>query len=113
MHARVINFIVWIPHVKKLCHVVFIPHSDSDGMLWYTFSCLFLRPCSPFLIDNLSIVIRERISSDFVYTLLLGREFHRILCTHCYRGENFFRFCVHIVIGDECYGIVNGHNHDA
>ena len=38
-------------------------------------------PCSPFPIDNLSIYSR-----------------------------NFFKFCIHIVIGDEWYGIVNGQN---
>ena len=40
-----------------------------------------VRPCSPFLIDNLSIYSR-----------------------------NFFKFCIHIVIGDEWCGIVNGQN---
>ena len=40
-----------------------------------------VRPCSPFPIDNLSICSR-----------------------------NFFKFCIHIVIGDEWYGIVNGQN---
>ena len=40
-----------------------------------------VRPCSPFRIDNLSIYSR-----------------------------NFFKFCIHIVIGDEWYGIVNGQN---
>ena len=42
---------------------------------------LSIRPCSPFPIDNLSIYSR-----------------------------NFFKFCIHIVIGDEWYGIVNGQN---
>ena len=42
---------------------------------------LSVRPCSSFLIDNLSIYSR-----------------------------NFFKFCIHIVIGDEWYGIVNGQN---
>ena len=42
---------------------------------------LSVRPCSPFPIDNLSIYSR-----------------------------NFFKFCIHIVIGDEWYGIVNGQN---
>ena len=41
----------------------------------------FIRPCSLFLIDNLSIY-----------------------------AQNFFKFCIHIVIGDEWYGIVNGQN---
>ena len=56
------------------------PHF-SVGVLFYTFRCLSVRPCSPFLIDNLSIYSR-----------------------------NFFKFCIHIVIGDEWYGIVNGQN---
>ena len=25
-------------------------------------------------------------------------------------SQNFFKFCIHIVIGDEWYGIVNGQN---
>ena len=25
-------------------------------------------------------------------------------------AQNFFKFCIHIVIGDEWYGIVNGKN---
>ena len=40
-----------------------------------------VRPSAPFPIDNLSIYSR-----------------------------NFFKFCIHIVIGDEWYGIVNGQN---
>ena len=40
-----------------------------------------VRPCSPFPIDNLSIY-----------------------------SQNFFKFCIHIVIGDEWCGIVNGQN---
>ena len=40
-----------------------------------------VRPSAPFPIDNLSIYSR-----------------------------NFFKFCIHIVIGDEWYGIVNGPN---
>ena len=40
-----------------------------------------VRPCSPFPIDNLGIYSR-----------------------------NFFKFCIHIVIDDEWYGIVNGQN---
>ena len=43
--------------------------------------CPSVRPSSPFPIDNLSIYSR-----------------------------NFFKFCIHIVIGDEWYGIVNGQN---
>ena len=29
---------------------------------------------------------------------------------HHFRSRNFFKFCIHIVIGDEWYGIVNGQN---
>ena len=43
--------------------------------------CPSVRPCSPFPIDNLSIY-----------------------------SQNIFKFCMHIVIGDEWYGIVNGQN---
>ena len=43
--------------------------------------CPSVRPAAPFPIDNLSIYSR-----------------------------NFFKFCIHIVIGDEWYGIVNGQN---
>ena len=43
--------------------------------------CPSVRPCSPYPIDNLSIYSR-----------------------------NFFKFCIHIVIGDEWYGIVNWQN---
>ena len=41
----------------------------------------FIGPCSLFPIDILSIY-----------------------------AQNFFKFCIHIVIGDEWYGIVNGQN---
>ena len=41
----------------------------------------FIRPCSLFSTDNLSIY-----------------------------AQNIFKFCIHIVIGDEWYGIVNGQN---
>ena len=61
------------------------PPHFSVGVLCYTFRCLSvrrsIRPCSPFPIDNLSIYSR-----------------------------NFLKFCIHIVIGDEWYGIVNGQN---
>ena len=42
---------------------------------------LSIRPSTPFPIDNLSICL-----------------------------WNFFKFCIHIVIGDEWYGIVDGRN---
>ena len=59
----------------------YTPPHFSVGVLCYTFRCLSVRPCSPFPINNLSIYSR-----------------------------NFFKFCIHIVIGDEWYGIVNGQN---
>ena len=59
----------------------YTPPLKCGGVLCYTFRCLSIRPCSPFPIDNLSIYSR-----------------------------NFFKFCIHIVIGDEWYGIVNGQN---
>ena len=59
----------------------YTPPHFSVGVLCYTFQCLSVRLCSPFPIDNLSIYSR-----------------------------NFFKFCIHIVIGDEWYGIVNGQN---
>ena len=59
----------------------YTPPHFSGEVLCYTLRCLSVRPCSSFPIDNLSIYSR-----------------------------NFFKFCIHIVIGDEWYGIVNGHN---
>ena len=44
---------------------------------WFWPVVHFIRPCSLFPIDNLSIY-----------------------------AQNFFKFCIHIVIGDEWYGIV-------
>ena len=68
-------------------YVVFIPrHTLVAGYYVIPFGVCpsvrpSVRPCSPFPIDNLSIYSR-----------------------------NFFKFCIHIVIGDEWYGIVNGQN---
>ena len=63
----------------------YTPPHFSVGVLCYTLWCLSVcpsvHPCSPFPIDNLSIYSRI-----------------------------FFKFCLHIVIGDEWYGIVNGQN---
>ena len=67
----------------------YTPPLKCGEVLCYTLRCLFVcpsvrpsvRPCSPFPIDNLSIY-----------------------------SWNFFKFCIHIVIGDEWYGIVNGQN---
>ena len=68
--------------LSKLClYGCYTPPHFSVGVLCYTLRCLSVRPCSPFPIDNLSIYSR-----------------------------NFFKFCIHIVIGDEWYGIVNGQN---
>ena len=59
----------------------YTPRLKCGGVLCHTFRCLSVRPCSPFPIDNLSIY-----------------------------SQNFFKFCIHIVFGDEWYGIVNGQN---
>ena len=59
----------------------YTPPLKCGEVLCYTFRCLSVRPCSPFPIDNLSIYSRI-----------------------------FFKFCIHIVIGNEWYGIVNGQN---
>ena len=63
----------------------YTPPLKCGEVLCYTFRCLSVcpsvRPSAPFPIDNLSIYPR-----------------------------NFFKFCIHIVIGDEWYGIVNGQN---
>ena len=66
--------------VQPACGFYTPPHF-SVGVLCYTFRCPSVRPCSPFRIDNWSIYSR-----------------------------NFFKFCIHIVIGDEWNGIVNGQN---
>ena len=62
---------------------IFIPcHTLVSGYYVIPFGVYpSVRPCSPFPIDNLSIYSR-----------------------------NFFKFCIHIVIGNEWYGIVNGQN---
>ena len=65
----------------SLFKIFHTPPHFSVGELCYTFRCLSVRPCSPFPIDNLSIYSR-----------------------------NFFKFCIHFVIGDEWNGIVNGQN---
>ena len=63
----------------------YTPPLKCGEVLCYTLRCLSVcpsvRPCSPFPIDNLSIYSRI-----------------------------FFKFCIHIVIGHEWYGIVNGQN---
>ena len=63
---------------------IFIPrHKVWRGIMLYPSVSvrLSVRPSTPFPIDNLSIYSR-----------------------------NFFKFCIHIVNGDEWYGIVNGQN---
>ena len=85
-------------HSRQSLSVSFYtPPLKCGEVLCYTLRCLSVcpsvrpsvcpsvrpsvRPCSPFPIDNLSIYSR-----------------------------NFFKFCIHIVIGDEWCGIVNGQN---
>ena len=75
------------PRDLSNAHVVFIPcHTLVSGYYVIPFGVCpsvrpSVRPCSPFPIDNLSIYSRI-----------------------------FFKFCIHIVIGNEWYGIVNGQN---
>ena len=73
------------PYGEKILCLFYTPPLKCGEVLCYTLRCLSVcpsvRPCSPFPIDNLSIYSR-----------------------------NFFKFCIHIVIGDEWYGIVNGQN---
>ena len=66
-----------------LCYSLFIPrHTLVARYYVIPFGvCPSVRPSAPFPIDNLSIYSR-----------------------------NFFKFCIHIVISDEWYGIVNGQN---
>ena len=74
---------IFVVTVTLTSDLVFIPrHTLVSGYYVIPFGvCPSVRPCSPFPIDNLSIYSR-----------------------------NFFKFCIHIVIGDEWYGIVNGQN---
>ena len=73
--------------LNSVCNLItfYTPPHLSGEVLCYTLRCLSVRPsvrpCSPFPIDNLSIYSR-----------------------------NSFKFCIHIVIGDEWYGIVYGQN---
>ena len=66
---------------RKPVFSFYTPPLKCGGVLCYTFRCLSVHPCSPFPIDNLSIY-----------------------------SWNSFKFCIHIVSGDEWYGIVNGQN---
>ena len=76
-----------IRELPVLCFPIFIPrHTLVARYFVIPFGVCpsvrpSVRPCSPFPIDNLSIYSR-----------------------------NFFKFCIHIVIGDEWCGIVNGQN---
>ena len=84
---------IYRSHSGEQCRHFYTPSLKCGEVLCYTLRCLSVRPsvrpsvrrsvrpCSPFPIDNLSIYSR-----------------------------NFFKFCIHIVIGDEWYGIVNGQN---
>ena len=69
--------------LRPICINFYTPPHFSGEVLCYTLRRLWpsVRPCSPFPINNLSIY-----------------------------AQNFFKFCIHIVIGDEWYGIVNGQN---
>ena len=75
------HFVVLISPISQSS--IFIPRNTLVARYYVIPFCVCpsIRPCSPFPIDNLSIYSR-----------------------------NFFKFCIHIVIGDEWYGIVNGQN---
>ena len=90
VHSRVLKFRIatfdMADDSHKIPYLFYTPPLKCGEVLCYTLRCLSavrpsVRPCSPFPIDNLSIYSR-----------------------------NFFKFCIHIVIGDEWYGIVNGQN---
>ena len=70
-------------HTLALTACFYTPPLKCGEVLCYTLRCLSVcpsvRPCSPFPIDNLSIYSR-----------------------------NFFKFCIYIVIGDECMGLLMG-----
>ena len=80
-----LTLILPIFFILNISSAFYTPPLKCGEVLCYTLRCLSVcpsvRPCSPFPIDNLSIYSR-----------------------------NFFKFCIHIVIGDEWYGIVNGQN---
>ena len=92
-HSCVKFYVLILVHVFCIIFILslwsfsnfYTPPHFSVGVLCYTFRCLSVcpsvSPCSPFPINNLSIYSR-----------------------------NFFKFCIHIVTGDEWYGIVNGQN---
>ena len=63
----------------RMISYFYTPPHFSGGVLLYTFRCPFVRPSAPFPVDNLSIC-----------------------------SWNFFKFCIHIVVGDEWFGIVDG-----
>ena len=91
------KLILWCYSLEAFRFLFYTPPLKCGEVLCYTLRCLSVRPsvrpsvrlsvrpsvrpCSPFPIDNLSIYSR-----------------------------NFFKFCIHIVIGDEWCGIVNGQN---
>ena len=82
VHLKCFFFLFYLKYIN-----IFIPrHTLVSGYYVIPFGvCPSVRtsdcPCSPFPIDNLSIYSR-----------------------------NFFKFCIHIVIGNEWYGIGNGQN---
>ena len=83
----ILTSILWIPALYCKPPFLYPATKVWRGIMLYPSVSVRLsvrpsvRPCSPFPIDNLSIYSR-----------------------------NFFKFCIHIVIGDEWYGIVNGQN---
>ena len=81
--ATIVSVTIFV--LNKCSQFLLYPATKCGEVLCYTLRCLSVcpsvRPSAPFPIDNLSIYSR-----------------------------NFFKFCIHIVNGDEWYGIVNGQN---
>ena len=68
----------------RLCHRDRLsprPETNRNFTMAVLYVRLYVHPSAPFQMDNLSIC-----------------------------SWNFFKFCIHIVIGDEWYGIVDGQN---
>ena len=69
---------------RRLPNIYYTPPHFSGEVLCYTLPCLSVRPSV--------------------------RAHHFRSITWSIYSRIFFKFCIHIVIGDEWYGIVNGQN---
>ena len=80
-------FLYWYTALHKYIFFSFYtPPHFSVGVLCYTFRCLSVCPSVRVCVLTISI------DNFSIYS------------------RNFFKFCIHIVIGNEWYGIVNGQN---